>query len=534
MSEHAPTERELALERENAELRAELAQRRPDFSRDFEQLLEQTGDHIYAKDLEFRFRFASQTVARATGRAHWRDLVGTRDEDVFPASHMAAYRAEDEAVIRTGRPIVGQIDPFSNAAGDEVFVETSKWPQFDRTGRLVGVMGISRDVTERELLARRIRASEARYRSLVAIAADGIHLLDASGHLIEANDAFLRSLGYTQADVPNLTVFDWDASIAPDALPFRIADLLNSTATFETRHRRKDGTVFDVEVSAGAVHLDGHTYLLAFSRDTSARKEAERRLRDLLDHLEQRVGEEVARAMAGERALLAQSRLAALGEMLGNIAHQWRQPLNTLAWLHANLADVSRTGALTPRLVEEMNTEASQLIQQMSTTISDFMDFFRPGKAPVRFDVRKQVNEAVALVSASLRHQRIAVHVELGDAPFIIGFPNEYAQVLINLLTNARDAIVDRQRVDGLIELRLDTVGRTCRLTVSDNGGGIPPEALGRIFDPYYTTKSGGTGIGLYMSKMLVEQSMNGTIAAENYQDGARVTIVAPLADDIA
>lgn len=287
--------------------------------------------------------------------------------------------------------------------------------------------------------------------------------------------------------MPQLRVEDWDAQIPAADIGPTIAALMEAPATFETRHRRTDGTTFDAEVNAGGVTLDGQRYLLAASRDISHRKESERRLRELMAQLEQRVAEGVERAVASERAMIHQSRLAAMGEMIGNIAHQWRQPLNTLGMVMANLRDAYDDGHLSDAGLHDAVDQCGRLIRQMSDTISDFTEFFRPDKEPVTFAVRAQVAEAVDLVAASFRHHGIVVTIEGGEGLLSKGFPNEYSQVVLNLLSNAREAVAGRVPGDRRVAVTISGDEAWCRVTVSDNGGGVTLDPVERVFEPYVT-----------------------------------------------
>jgi signal transduction histidine kinase len=164
----------------------------------------------------------------------------------------------------------------------------------------------------------------------------------------------------------------------------------------------------------------------------------------------------------------------------------------------------------------------------MSSTISDFANFFRPDKKIIPFSSLKQIHEAIALVEASFKNNNIIIHCDAAEDVMLLGFPNEFSQVLLNLLVNAKDAIQSSNRMDGLVEVRLTARDGSGCITVQDNGGGIPEAIIGRIFDPYFSTKNRGSGIGLYMSKMIIEDNMNGTITARNVKDGAEFTICIP------
>jgi signal transduction histidine kinase len=218
-----------------------------------------------------------------------------------------------------------------------------------------------------------------------------------------------------------------------------------------------------------------------------------------------------------------------MGEMIGNIAHQWRQPLNALGLLLANLKDAFQFGELTADYLDKAVTDGNRLVQKMSMTINDFRDFFHPSKECVPFSALKQIREATALVEPSFRNERVEVQVRAAQDLKFFGYPNEYSQVLLNLLANSKDAIKERKVADGLIEIVLTSAGGGGRVTVRDNGGGIGKESLERIFEPYFSTKQMGTGIGLYMSKMIIERNMHGRLTARNVDGGAEFTIDTPL-----
>jgi signal transduction histidine kinase len=218
-----------------------------------------------------------------------------------------------------------------------------------------------------------------------------------------------------------------------------------------------------------------------------------------------------------------------MGEMIGNIAHQWRQPLNALALLLGNIQMTHQYNELTDEYLEKTVENGNRLIQNMSKTINDFRNFFLPDKEMVSFSARDQINHAVSLVEAGLASQNITIHLEADQDIMLTGFPNEYSQVLLNLLTNSRDAIKGSDVLAGSITVRLyELDGHGCT-SIRDNGGGIPDDVIDKIFEPYFSTKEMGTGIGLYMSKMIIERSMSGTIEAHNIEGGAEFVVVTPL-----
>lgn len=252
-------------------------------------------------------------------------------------------------------------------------------------------------------------------------------------------------------------------------------------------------------------------------------------LRLLNETLEQRVTEEVNKNREKDHLLIQQSRLAAMGEMVGSIAHQWRQPLNTVNLILQNIRDDYRYGELSDESLSRSVELGNRVIQDMSRTIDDFRNFFRPNKEKKPFQIRRSVDNVHALVDAAFQRRGIEVEIEGDEELEVLGYENEYAQVLLNVLNNAKEAIAARGVANGRISIRLARIGGEARVTVGDNGGGIEAEAMERIFDPYFSTKALGSGIGLYMSKMIIEQNMGGRIHARNIPDGAEFTITLPL-----
>jgi PAS domain S-box-containing protein len=260
------------------------------------------------------------------------------------------------------------------------------------------------------------------------------------------------------------------------------------------------------------------------------RSHADQELKRLNETLEQRVQEEAQKNRDKDHLLIQQSRLAAMGEMIGNIAHQWRQPLNALGLVLGNIKDAYDYDDLSAEYLEKTTAKGHLLVQKMSATIDDFRNFFRPNREPQVFKLAQAAQGALDLVEASFRNNQLAVELIVKEEVAASGFANEYSQVLLNLLGNAKDAILARQGAAGRVEIEIGRDGDNGYVRVSDNGGGIPEEVIGKIFDPYFTTREKGTGIGLYMSKMIIENNMQGHIEVRNTASGAEFRVVTPLA----
>ncbi|GFO58665.1 hypothetical protein GMST_09900 [Geomonas silvestris] len=248
--------------------------------------------------------------------------------------------------------------------------------------------------------------------------------------------------------------------------------------------------------------------------------------RDLEEETAQRV-QAVEHLREKEKLLLQQSRMAAMGDMLFNIAHQWRQPLNVLGLNVQQLGLLYEVGELNQETLDQAIARSLEIIGHLSKTINDFTCFSKPDKDKTVFLVADAVSKTLSLVAAGFEEQRIALTVEVSGEPEIRGYPNEFSQVLLNILMNAMDALVERETRDGRVTLRAVSQDGRAVVIITDNAGGIDPEILPRVFDPFFTTKAQGkgTGIGLFLAKSIVEKSMGGWLKARNTADGAEFTI---------
>jgi PAS domain S-box-containing protein len=373
--------------------------------------------------------------------------------------------------------------------------------------------GISRDLEWN--ITKRMEV-ETYYKTLFNVANDAIVLSNDLAY-VECNQKAVEMFGLPREELLTKTILDCSPELQPDGSRSsdRLATILQDSRNgkqnvFRWSFIRADGVEFPASVGLTSFRLNNRDLVLSSIRDISKRVDA-------------------------EMQLMQAQKMAAVGEMLGAIAHQWRQPLNTLSTYISSLQAAYYNQVLSKEVVERVVAGASDQITFMSKTIDDFRNFFKPSKTKGPIDLLKAIISAVKLMEAQMRHNRIKLTVKNltgANSLMVFGYEGEFIHVLVNILANAKDAILENDsKTEGTTDRNIDIVILGSRdlaiVEIIDNGGGIPGHLLLKIFNPYYTTKStsSGTGMGLYMSKMIVEKEMGGELRAENTETGARFTI---------
>lgn len=249
-------------------------------------------------------------------------------------------------------------------------------------------------------------------------------------------------------------------------------------------------------------------------------------LENLNKNLEQRVGLEINKAKEKEQILVQKSKMIALGEMVSNIAHQWRQPISEISSIFMNLKMKYNLNLLTKEALDDKSKEIEGILEYMSQTIDDFRNFFKPNKQREDFNIDKSIKAVLNIIGTTLNTHNITVNQNIDKALIVNGYENEFEQVILNMISNAKDALVNRSIKEPVINIDAYSKNEKAIISIEDNGGGIDIDLKEKIFEPYFTTKDNtGTGIGLYMSKMIIETNMGGELNVENSQNGAKFTV---------
>jgi anti-sigma regulatory factor (Ser/Thr protein kinase) len=253
---------------------------------------------------------------------------------------------------------------------------------------------------------------------------------------------------------------------------------------------------------------------------------------NLNENLEEKINSETQKNIQHKLKLFEQAKMASMGEMIGNIAHQWRQPLSVISTITSGIKYDIKLGMLeTDKLAQKMD-KVTATTQYLSSVIDTFRNYIKEEKVIKTVVFQDRVNMAINLVDTVLKEHRIKLINNISyEEPINIRLQvGELVEIIINLINNAKDVLVQKKIEDPWIKLDLEVVDRKLYFSIEDNAGGIPENIIDKIFDPYFTTKhkSQGTGLGLYMSKQIVTQSLHGNLIVSNTDNGAKFTIEIP------
>jgi PAS domain S-box-containing protein len=491
--------------------------------------------------------FTGRSLAQEQGHG-WRQGMHPADADLYDQTLRAAFEARQPFRLEYR---------LRRHDGVHRWLMDNGAPRFSEEGTFAGYIGSCIDITEQKELEGRLSRIMEEQRIILDNATVGILMVKERRNLWMSRK-LLDIVGYQAEELVNASTRIFYADPEEyERLGREAYGMLSRGQVYHADHvmLRKDGSEFICSFSGKAIDpANPQAGSIWIFDDVTERKEAERRLQEktqqlqaLTRTLEQRVEEEVALRLRGEELLVQQSKLAAMGEMLGAISHQWRQPLNALAIIIQNIREAHTHGELDRDHLENSVRKAMHQIQHMSKTIDDFRNFFRPDKHKQPFNALHIVGNVLTIMTAQLAANRIEsrltchthqrtyqdIHEMLGcEAMISFGYQNEFQHVVLNIVNNAKDAIIThRQGREAAARISFDFyhTAATIVIEIADTGGGIEAASLDRIFEPYYTTKGPdqGTGLGLYMAKMIMEH-MSGRLSVRNSEEGAVFVIELP------
>ena len=365
------------------------------------------------------------------------------------------------------------------------------------------IMTIVRNITEQVLSQQQLKFQA----KLLEQATSAIDVVDENGHFSYLNNSYVQMWGYeTKKEI--LGTSPINHCLDPD-MPKHIIETIEKDKehTFEFKALKKDGTTFDALMTVTCIDFKNEKFYIGSTLDVSELKKK-------------------------DEMIIAQSRLAAMGEMIGMIAHQWRQPLTVISMDVNNMLLDIRLDDLDINNVKEYSNDILTQTQHLSETIDDFRNFFKPDKSASKVKMQEILESTYIIVKDSLTNNNIRLETSYESESEVEAFKRELMQVFVNIITNAKDSLMQQKTEDACIGIRVFEDEESVITEICDNGMGIDELILSKVFDPYFSTKDEktGTGLGLYMSKMIVEDHLHGKIEAFNQDIGAcfRVKLYKP------
>ncbi len=427
------------------------------------------------------------------------------------------------------------IEYFSRKNGDIFAADIISSPLIEK-GVFVGSVTVFRDIADRIKLEDELKAlneelgqkiesevskrleSENSFGTVFTKSPEGMIKLSGSGEFLECNPSAAAILSYSVDELKHKTIMDISPEMQNEysifsnnaALMFLEKAINGETQYLEWTHLTKNGDHKPLAIMLAPMVWRGQNVILCTWRDMTELKKLQRE-------------KEVSQAF-----MIQQNKLAEMGTMIGAIAHQWKQPLNAL-WIVIQDIGVSyEYGELNKDTIAKFKRLAGEQVAFMNQTIEDFRNFYKPSKSATVFSLAKSINSIVDIFKKQLAKDSINLIVSIDDAITITGYESEFKQVVLNIVNNAKDALIAKEIGEKNIEIAAVIESGKAVIRIADNAGGIDEKILksNKLFEPYFSTKGeSGTGIGLSLSKTIIEQKMGGKLTAHNKNNGAEFVI---------
>jgi PAS domain S-box-containing protein len=421
------------------------------FARKF--LIQHLSDGVMAFDMSNRLLEANPMAFKIFGLDS--DVIGKRIENIPSLLPIARQ-------LSSANPC--NVELTLMVSEEERFYELEVIPTLDNHKQQIGWLAILRDITER-------KRQEMEYRTVIQITADGFWLVDMQGRFLDVNDAYCQMIGYSRSELLAMSISDIEANETPEEISMHIARIENNGKDrFETRHRHKDGSIIDIEVSMNYIEFGGKR-MVGFIRDISERKKM-------------------------QEQIIAQDRLASIGQLTAGIAHELNNPLTSVV----GFSELLQEQDLPDRVKEDLAIihneakRASRIVYNLLTFVREHPE----GKALV--DINEVIRKTLELRASEQKINNIQTMTHLAsDLPEIPGSAFQLQQVFLNIIINAEYFMLEAHN-KGILTIVTEKAGDFIRVTITDDGPGIPPENMKHIFSPFFTTKAVGKGTGLGLS----------------------------------
>ncbi|MDA7817499.1 PAS domain-containing protein [Sulfurimonas sp.] len=420
--------------------------------------------------------------------------------------------------------------------GSKRFIKESGYVKTDAFNTPISMIGTTLDITsikEAELInIKNIEMSDLLEKFDTNVIASNSNL---EGKIVYASKAFSDVCGYSKEEL----IGSSHNIVRHEDMSKELYEDLWATITTgntwqgEIKNKRKDGSSYWVKSTISPTYDDLHNIIgyNAIRIDITKDKAFE----ELNRSLEERIENAISENQEKDHMLAQQNKLASMGEMIGNIAHQWRQPLNTLGLVVQRIELDFKKNKLTPDSMNKLSDKSMDLINQMSNTINDFRNFFMVDKDFELCSVSDIFKNVDLIFGSTLDENNIKLNISYKKDVIVLCIRNELSQVILNIISNAMDQIISSNTNAKEINVKVFQKENNAIIEIEDKAGGIPDTVIEKVFEPYFTTKEEGkgTGIGLYMSKVIIDKHMNGTLSVKNTDSGALFSIVLPTQENV-
>jgi len=396
--------------------------------------------------------------------------------------------------------------------GSYKWVLTRGKAKLDENNNPIRMLGSHTDIMGQKLDQLKLQEQKEELETIFSQSKDGIAILDLNSNFLSFNDAYLEMTGFSKDQLIKKSCLELTAPEDKQKAIDNIKEALENgyAKNFEKTCIGKDDK--RVIVNMSITLMPDKKRLLATTKDVTSLKMVE-----------------------------SQAKLASMGEMIANIAHQWRQPLSVISTGATGLKIQQEFGALTPEFVDEICDQIDRNAQYLSKTIDDFRDYIKGDTNNIKFNIKDEMDSLLKLMEPSIKKYDIDVTLNLKENFNLVSMPNELLQCFVNIFNNSKDVLKDINEDDRYIIIDIEKQMKNIVISFTDSGGGVDESIINRVFEPYFTTKhkSQGTGLGLHMTHSIVTKSLGGKVSVSNVTfqkdnkelKGAKFTIELPLAN---
>ena len=446
-------------------------------------------DLVWLKDANGAYLSCNKRFEQLYGHKE-EEILGKTDYDFVDYDTADFFRGHDKNAMDENKPLSNfELLKFASDGHSE-YTKTTKTRVLDNEGNIIGVLGIGRDFTAEQVSNEKLEFQKQELQTIFDTTKDGIAIIDLQTNFKKVNKAYCEITGLSEEEL-----------LKTSCLALTLAEDVEATMSkMETLFEKGFVDSYEKRCVINGKHI-------TVSLSVTLLPDKQHMLLSMKDVTQLKLFEE-------------QSKLAAMGEMIGNIAHQWRQPLSVITSISTAIKMRNEYEQLKDYdIVPDMDMITKQALY-LSKTIDDFRNFIRNTQHKKDFSIKNALERTISILHSAMINNHIVLISNIEDDIVLHGYENELMQAFINIINNARDAIKDNVKSDDDKYIFIQTLRNKNKLELSikDSGGGIPENIIHRIFEPYFTTKhqSIGTGIGLSMTYKMITQRLNGTITVEN------------------